>query len=320
MEQWKSQVRELLLETDPAKLRPGQARQLIRGNLPSCIYKYRSVSGYALQNLATNTVWMSSPEDLNDPFDTTQRVDGNHLFNTVLRRHGSTNARWEPIRRLIGNTEFQRTLKSDDPMSELFESAIRAEDKLPEEAQASLISAFISAVDNEMKRFASWWNGLVRDGVKVCSFSETGLEPLMWSHYADEHKGICIEWNLSALDAHDPLVNVLFPAFYTEERFDATPQLTSVIGGADPNPLLAIVAALHKDIRWKYEKEWRIAFPIGPGTASYNYGMPTPSAVYLGAKISHADQNKVIHIAEKQGIPVKQLKLSHDDYSLEIAD
>jgi len=43
------------------------ARRLTLQHFPQKLYKYRQVNDYTIENISTNTVWLSSPLSMNDP-------------------------------------------------------------------------------------------------------------------------------------------------------------------------------------------------------------------------------------------------------------
>lgn len=89
------------------------------------------------------------------------------------------------------------------------------------------------------------------DDTGVISFTESYNNLLMWSHYADEHKGIVVEFDHDILNAHfnkrldlnKPIERVL----YNRERHETLPRAIS------PKRNL-----LTKSDDWIYEKEHRI--------------------------------------------------------------
>lgn len=89
------------------------------------------------------------------------------------------------------------------------------------------------------------------DDTGVISFTESYNNLLMWSHYADEHKGIVVEFDYHILNDHfnknlglkKPIERVL----YNRERHETLPRSTS------PKRNL-----LTKSDDWIYEKEHRI--------------------------------------------------------------
>ena len=74
---------------------------------------------------------------------------------------------------------------------------------------------------------------------------------------------------------------------------------------------------LTKDKEWEYENEWRIL--IG-ATEDSEFAMPKVSCIYLGASIEKENRDKIVAIAKKQDIPVKQMKVDRGAYDLHAED
>lgn len=141
---------------------------------------------------------------------------------------------------------------------------------------------------------------------------------LMWSHYADSHKGFCVEYDFSSID-EDTLLTLPFPIFYTENRpiipWKATIETTQQkIDEASAQLMLGL---LTKDSAWEYENEWRII--IGSGESS-ELKMPNVSCIYLGAAIREEDRSVIINIAKQLCVPVKQMTLDRGAYALHAID
>lgn len=133
---------------------------------------------------------------------------------------------------------------------------------------------------------------------------------LMWSHYADSHKGFCIEYDFNSLK--DKILP--FPIVYSEARplmpwkatIDHTPE--SMIAATSA----LMLGLLTKDKAWEYENEWRVLLPsVNPPDIE----VPI-TTVYLGANISHENKESILDIAKKQRIPVKQMKTDRGAYEL----
>ena len=61
--------------------------------------------------------------------------------------------------------------------------------------------------------------GLIKS-IHVACFSETKESILMWSHYADNHKGFCVEYDFKELGISNPFARFIFPVIYTDTIFD----------------------------------------------------------------------------------------------------
>lgn len=140
---------------------------------------------------------------------------------------------------------------------------------------------------------------------------------LMWSHYADSHKGFCVEYDYNNL-TEDEMASLPLPIVYTKERpllpckaaMDNTPEN---ISEATSQITLGL---LTKDDEWKYENEWRILIP---STGCSEFKMPKISCIYLGVAISDENKAKILEIAKCKNIPVKQMKIDRGTYDLHAA-
>jgi hypothetical protein len=137
---------------------------------------------------------------------------------------------------------------------------------------------------------------------------------LMWSHYADSHKGFCIEYDYSQIN-EETLKKLPMPIIYTSKRplipwkpvLDNTPEN---IREACNEMMLGL---LTKDDAWEYENEWRILINASENS---ELAMPKISCVYLGASIEKENKIKILNIAREKGIPVKQMKVDRGEYAL----
>lgn len=141
---------------------------------------------------------------------------------------------------------------------------------------------------------------------------------LMWSHYADSHKGFCIEYDFGEI-ADETLLNLPLPVVYSEYRplipwKAAIDNSSENIEEAFADIMLGL---LTKDKAWEYENEWRIL--IG-ATENSELAMPKVSCIYLGAAIEKNNREKIIDVAKKCNIPVKQMKVDRGAFELHAED
>lgn len=156
----------------------------------------------------------------------------------------------------------------------------------------------------------------------------------MWSHYANNHQGFCVEYNDNILDGltelkdekkqwklHDT-ENIYMNVEYTNDLFPV-----SDIGYPDD-----FVAALgHKETNWKREQETRLVyrFPYGKDERNISKNRDgayisiakkekAMNAIYLGACASLKKYSPLIAFAERYSIPCYKMELSHTEFKLEI--
>lgn len=135
--------------------------------------------------------------------------------------------------------------------------------------------------------------------------------PLMWAHYANSHKGFCIEFDCST-EIGQTLP--LFPVIYSKDivkmpwKYCLTPE-----GTKDPEFSARLIqAVLTKDVVWKYENEWRILLP---NTYEQNYKMPKISCVYLGAFCIKENEQQIIDIAKQNNFAVKRMTVDRGKFA-----
>lgn len=139
---------------------------------------------------------------------------------------------------------------------------------------------------------------------------------LMWSHYADSHKGFCVEYDFSLSD----LASIVpLPVCYSDDR--VMMPWDAVFRKNDENIQKAseqmMLALLTKDTIWEYENEWRILIPQSAGR---NLKMPPITCIYIGAMCEETNKRKLIEIAAELDIPVKQMVIDRGKYLLHVAD
>jgi hypothetical protein len=85
------------------------------------------------------------------------------------------------------------------------------------------------------------------EGVRICSFSRTATHPVLWAHYADNFKGVCIEVEIKETESGLRLASI----DYTLSRSSIRPEQAGVTC-LYPDPLLA-----RKAEEWELEQEVR---------------------------------------------------------------
>lgn len=138
------------------------------------------------------------------------------------------------------------------------------------------------------------------------SMSEDPSNILMWPHYADSHRGICLEFRTDAW----PFNFNLWPVVYSNEY----PLVGSVVNNVEDTMRSFL---LTKAANWSYEKEWRVLMrrfnPIadekiiahepdemkrlwrlqfGPG--HYKFSKDNLTAVIFGIRTTDVDKQKVL--------------------------
>lgn len=150
----------------------------------------------------------------------------------------------------------------------------------------------------------------ITSNVGVLSLSESSSSTLMWSHYADGHRGICLELDTVALEPHFPDIH---PVIYS----NVAPSVD--VFGTPPEMELAKAMCLTKAEEWQYEKEWRVLSPTAGSQQIVGWAL---TKVILGTRISADDRRRVSEwVANREPRPLlSQVVLKWDGYGVAIRD
>lgn len=163
--------------------------------------------------------------------------------------------------------------------------------------------------------------------VGITCFSETPQNMLMWSHYANKHTGVCVEYDFSKLFSTVPNT-LLLPVEYTNKRplLPIEKAVVTIEGKLTTDqtkmremlPDILKSLAIKSDI-WSYEREWRhIVFT--KDVPSRVVKLPIISRIILGINISPENREKVVEVARKKQIPVYSTHMKADKYEMVICD
>jgi len=107
--------------------------------------------------------------------------------------------------------------------------------------------------DMAFRRKLRDWAKTLNEKDGLLCFSESWRNPLMWSHYGDRHKGICLGFDVAERILQPPIN-------YSPKRL--TSAQWNGVNLADPPNGLREALLTTKFERWKYEKERRVILPL----------------------------------------------------------
>ncbi|WP_080964062.1 DUF2971 domain-containing protein [Chromobacterium subtsugae] len=231
--------------------------------------------------LINHELYLSSHTQFNDPFD---------VFPSY-----KTDVSGSEIKRSV--TKSFRKLQNLDGK------------QLKEAVKKRLIWAFT----NKDKFIDDTINGIrkVMEEVGIFCFTTDAENILMWSHYAFNHQGICLEFDLTE-ELH--LSHLLFKVKYDNARPQINPMIEAKPDDFDLN-------LLRKAESWHYENEWRLI--AGRQSGRYaKFGNHFLKSVIIGAKASESTKKYLDEINKKRvqiGLPpleIKQAKLCENEYKI----
>lgn len=306
---WGQEFVTLLSSSQPADW--DRARELKLQNMPARLFRYRRPVETSFAALERNTIWLSAADLLNDVHDTSVSVDSPKTLESLLRdalANGTHGLPPELAERLASGTSSVLSA-----LDAVFEAEIRKQHG-PEVASKAK-DFFRSFAAREGEKMTERTSRFVQRATKVACFCESEDIRLLWAHYADGHRGFCVEYPFDGIPRDDLRVQWLVPVVYTAERFNLSTLMET--HGRKPNPFVPFLAAIHKAPEWAYEREWRIVAPIGDEAPGLELTMPKPTRLLLGSRMEPGHRGKLLSIARSQGVPVHEMVSGADGFTLE---
>ncbi len=150
--------------------------------------------------------------------------------------------------------------------------------------------------------------------VVFCSFSKKKDDILMWSHYADEHKGMVIGFDASYF-------NCLWEIQYQDQR--VLIPLTSMLNPINRKKTAEMIIRT-KYTTWKYEKEWRQIIPTSMVNSNGDiltrrFEPDAVKSIILGYKVDNVQEAQIISLQAKYPNceTIQHAKLSKQNFALE---
>lgn len=228
----------------------------MKQSIPSSLYKYKSFSVDSLDLLVSDRLYFADPITFNDPLDCNPSVlndiDNTDMLNDILHKLVKDNHQKE-LEEAAGKMKNRgpRTLERIETLGET-------------EANKLIhgIAGGVDLFDDNFVEVACYH--IKRYLLKNYSFGVLSLAkkfncPLMWSHYADQHKGFCIGYDVSVNESFD-----IHPVDYKGKRYISTQLVHDMLFNRCRNIRDAAkkdierVILLNKSYSWKYENEYRV--------------------------------------------------------------
>lgn len=166
----------------------------------------------------------------------------------------------------------------------------------------------------------------VMNNSRVLCVAEDNDNVVMWSHYADEHRGVCIR--LQCIDELDNTLLLAKPVQYVEKFpvFPETEEHVKHLTGEEPLSISKLIYDIpyYKHKHWGYEKEWRVHVPNEEpsninGYNDWDENIRIFGALYFGCRINPNDAANILHVVENKypHMQVFQSKPSTKQFMLE---
>ena len=136
----------------------------------------------------------------------------------------------------------------------------------------------------------------------ICSLSKNMNNNLLWSHYADGHRGVCIKLKVRKTD------------LWQRKEVSYVESMPNIPTSTQTKDILPKLFGIKAQF-WSYEEEVRYVKSAEKSQSPY---LPiTPVAVYLGYQISSKHKTLIKHIInllnEKRKEPIELIQMKNDN-------
>jgi hypothetical protein len=176
----------------------------------------------------------------------------------------------------------------------------------------------------------------VFDNISMCCFCKTKENILLWSHYSDEHRGLCLGFETYKNEYDDSLFiefndDRLFLKSYqypSGVRCGSMPLWNAIysdrrireINWFNERPISILYKILHKSNIWEYEEEMRIVLLGNLENRNIVFNKNSLNEVIFGLYTSEEDINIVNKIIKTYyGENVKLLKCIRNEFDYKIS-
>jgi len=202
---------------------------------PKLIYKYTRITDHSVDSIKNSYLWFSSPDFLNDPFDLNYRYSESFM-NEILALS---------VKQLKNDIINELQRKNKKINQESFDRQIN--DLLKNEFYIEQTMEFLKS----------------NIQYSVCCFTEKFDNILMWSHYAEKHKGICLIYDLE----RDSKLLRKSPSWHYEEEW----RILNMVTGKNELNVDALVGIIFGCNIEEQEKEELILICENLGIENFQY-------------------------------------------------
>ena len=179
----------------------------------------------------------------------------------------------------------------------------------------------LTRIDSEIKN--------AKDAALISCFSKRNDSILMWSHYADSHKGVCIEFEKPKLDDfRDVKYKKNRPSIRYFKVVQHAIALDMLNKHEDENQIKRYLENTTdpffvKSPDWSYEKEVRCLYSKTNLCGNIRFDgkkhilmMGNPTAIYIGCNASGREVDRLYELAQSMGIPIFFMKKSEKTFDI----
>lgn len=309
----------------------------------SKMYKYTSLSS-AIKIIKSGKILLNKPSKFNDPFDcafSSDKKDEKKSFELLLNYCAI-----KMIFELINNEKLALT-KSQKKIFDIIHAEFKMMKKLlninPYYSEIPMINGFIKSIikvkpelkidlnqiSETFKKTINEKLDAIKDTALISCFSKRNDSILMWSHYADSHRGVCLEFEKPKQEEFAeveytnkrPTIK-MYNLFSTYIAHDFIGKKIEAEGFKYAKDL--IKPFFIKSTDWSYEEEIRCLFStkdyekdkISYYGENYFVNVGKIKKIYIGSKAKGPDIDEIIRLARHRRIEVVFMKESDKEFKV----
>lgn len=231
----------------------------------------KSIKTFLNTSIDITKLMLEEGIDFNENPDLAQKVFMQHMLTHRTALHGmltpfmQEHVTPEQFNELMRQGQ-ERYLDQDFPVLDLLNPNISEFKKLAtnENEKSEFDNVKTKLVDMIQQINEKIFN-LIDDKFGVIALTSLKNDPLMWSHYADSHRGFCIEYDFeNYLKVGKNVKSLIFPIDYSKIRVSIDENILDKVdirdfkgNGKEDITKLFVRGLYSKHTSWKIEKEWR---------------------------------------------------------------
>lgn len=224
--------------------------------MPDYFYKYSTINKNLKSSIINGELWYNTSVNFNDPFDCRAYLN----FGSSEKE---CRMNFDKLNKAFGN-------ELPDLHKKVWNHLLKKPDDF------NLMNSY--GIANNIEKT-----------IGVTCFSENYNNTLMWSHYADSHKGLVLEFKK---DIKGTLSQKMLPVNYFENY--------PIINVSDykEEQMISVVFQVicAKGIDWEYENEWRAITANGSGLE--NFDKSELSGVIFGLNTEENDKKEIFDLIQ----------------------
>lgn len=239
---------------------------------PEVVYKYRGISKHTKRLLKNRELYFPLATEINDPFD----------CRVLLNRDAPSEVHWERMK-----AHYSKKYGVTDEIEIVYRMLIEGAPpgaKVDRQRAAAVIEnrEWVSIQNHVEAGNQKMLKERLRK-TRLCSFSALPDNLLMWSHYADCHRGICLGFSTRG------------KVFGLAKKVEYLTEYPTVDSYSLDSDSYVKYTFFSKAKDWHYEEEWRIVLNAADRLAEPIYTFPPESLkeIIFGCQCTDSDERRV---------------------------